>query len=248
MNEFQAALLEMYKDIKDVLERNDIRFYAHFGTSIGAIRHDGFIPWDDDMDLLIWEGDLDRVRDALTSELDQSKYYYNECPADSHPHVIYRGSDLEQGLRDENLPFIDLFTLVPYPDKGIHRFLTNGALWGFAGSIHIINKLENVTLYRLLRRVPRFFKWLSSVTTNRDTSVVTVCTTNFKKNQFPSDYFGTPVVHPFEDTDVPLPCETDRMLTRLYGDYMTPPPEDKRTGAGGFPCSAYSEYIVRKKS
>ncbi|MBQ8179844.1 MAG: LicD family protein [Candidatus Methanomethylophilaceae archaeon] len=248
MNETQTILLEMYKDIKSVLERNGIRFYSHFGTSIGAIRHNGFIPWDDDMDLLVWEDDLDRVRDALTTELDGDKYYYNECPSDSHPHIIYRGVDLEQGLRDEDLPFIDLFTLVPYPDKPVNRFLTDTALWGFAGSIHVINKLENVALYRLFRRIPRFFKWLSSLTTNKDTSVVTVCTTNFKKNRFPLDYFGTPVVHPFEDTDVPLPCETDRMLTELYGDYMTPPPEDKRTGAGGFPCSAYSEYIVRKKS
>ena len=42
--------------------------------------------------------------------------------------------------------------------------------------------------------------------------------------------------------------EADAMLTKLYGDYMTPPPEDKRTGAGGFPCSAYTEYIVNRKS
>ena len=72
----QSTLLEMYKDIKTVLERNNIRFYSHFGTSIGAIRHNGFIPWDDDMDLLIWEEDLDRVRNILTTELDQDRYYY----------------------------------------------------------------------------------------------------------------------------------------------------------------------------
>lgn len=244
----QSTLLEMYKDIKTVLERNNIRFYSHFGTSIGAIRHNGFIPWDDDMDLLIWEEDLDRVRNILTTELDQDRYYYNECPSDSHPHVIYRGTDLEQGLREEELPFIDIFTLVPYPDKKVNRLLTNASLWGFAISIHLINKLKNITLYRMLRRVPRFFKRLSSITTNKDTSMVTVCTNNFKKNSFPSSCFGTPVIHPFEDTDVPLPCEADAMLTKLYGDYMTPPPEDKRTGAGGFPCSAYTEYIVNRKS
>ena len=61
MNDVQSTLLEMYKDVKSVLEENEIKFYVHFGTAIGAVRHDGFIPWDDDIDIAVWREDIPRI-------------------------------------------------------------------------------------------------------------------------------------------------------------------------------------------
>lgn len=45
MNDTQSTLLTMYEDIRKILEANGITFYIHFGTAIGALRHNGFIPW-----------------------------------------------------------------------------------------------------------------------------------------------------------------------------------------------------------
>ena len=74
MNEIQTTLLGMYKDVKTILDEHGIRFYVHFGTAIGTLRHNGFIPWDDDIDLFIWRKDLDEVNRVLSAELDPRRY------------------------------------------------------------------------------------------------------------------------------------------------------------------------------
>lgn len=65
----QGAILEIYKVLKDIFERNNIRYYASGGTCLGALRHNGFIPWDDDIDLEIPREDYDRLFDILPREL-----------------------------------------------------------------------------------------------------------------------------------------------------------------------------------
>ena len=99
----------MYKDIKKVLDSHNIIFYIQYGTAIGALRHDGLIPWDDDIDILIWEKDMDEVKHVLSTELDSDMYYFHDSSADNHPHVIWKGEDLEADLRAKKAPFIDLF-------------------------------------------------------------------------------------------------------------------------------------------
>ncbi|MGI6675884.1 MAG: LicD family protein [Bacilli bacterium] len=61
MTEMQTKLLEMLKWLTEYLEGNGIRYYAVGGTLLGAIRHKGFIPWDDDVDIAIPRPDYDRL-------------------------------------------------------------------------------------------------------------------------------------------------------------------------------------------
>jgi len=70
MSDNHAALLQAYKDISAILEREGITYYAAYGTAIGAVRHNGIIPWDDDLDLAVYGADLDRVNEALCRNLD----------------------------------------------------------------------------------------------------------------------------------------------------------------------------------
>lgn len=247
MNDTQSALLTMYEDIKRILESNDIKFYIHFGTAIGALRHDGFIPWDDDIDLAIWEEDLDRVNDVLSKQLDKERYYYHIPSADAHPHVIARSDDFENDLRMRRSPFIDIFVISKYPSKRIRQMLCDAFMWGNACSIWAIDHVNSIFIHRMISWMPNAFKRLADVTIDRDSDLTTIYSTEFKKYIFKKELYGKPMRHIFETTDAPLPERYDEMLSSIYGDYMTPPPEDKRVGASGFPCGAYKDYIMKKQ-
>ena len=246
LGDVQFALISMYKDVKEILERHDIRFYVQFGTAIGALRHDGFIPWDDDIDLLVWEDDLPRINKVLSEELDRELYYYHIPTSDTHPHVIFRGDDLQRGLKERDAPFIDLFPLCRYPSTKARSSLANVFIWGNVGSIWAIDHVDSISMHRVISWIPSVFKKLADRMVDCDSDMTVVYATEFKDYIFPQSFFGEPVMHVFEDTEVPLPCEVDAMLTAIYGDYMTPPPEDKRIGAGGFPCCAYIDYVLEQ--
>ena len=92
-----------------------------------------------------------------------------------------------------------------------------------------------------------FFSKLADLCAGKDCSLVTVRATHYKEYTYPRDLYGKPVMHVFEDTDIPLPEKWEDILTGLYGDFMVPPPEDKRSGATGFPCSLYKDYLEDQK-
>ena len=246
MNEVQSRLLKMYVDIKRSLDGHGIRFYGGFGTALGAVRHDGFIPWDDDIDLMVWEEDLPRVAQALKADLDPDVYYYHESTCDDHPHVICMEGG-EESIRDRTALFIDIFPLKPYPDGMFRKAVENAAIQGDNVAIYVLDRIGSDSIHRMLSWTHRFFYKLADMASGPGCGKVTVRSTTFKDFIFPREYLGVPVPHVFEDEEMPLPQEWDLILTSTYGDYMTPPPEGKRKGAAGFPCCAYRDYLSDKK-
>ena len=68
----QNRLLEMAKATAAILEKNNIPYQIAFGTLLGAVRHGGFIPWDDDFDFLLFDDSYDKATEALARELPQA--------------------------------------------------------------------------------------------------------------------------------------------------------------------------------
>lgn len=80
MNELHTELLKMYKDIKELLEKSNVRFSSLGGTAIGAFREKGFIAWDDDIDLVIFDEELERFKEAIKGSrfsLEESRGHFN---------------------------------------------------------------------------------------------------------------------------------------------------------------------------
>jgi lipopolysaccharide cholinephosphotransferase len=74
LTQMHDVLLTMYKDIKSVCDRHGLSLIAAGGTALGAIRHHGFIPWDDDMDLFMFREDYEKLSLVFDEELGENYY------------------------------------------------------------------------------------------------------------------------------------------------------------------------------
>ena len=232
----------MYKDIVDALNSHHIRHYLGYGSALGAVRHNGFIPWDNDIDLFVWEEDLPAIKKAFDEGLDSNRYYYHEPKADTHPHVILKDEDFAKNLKNRTALFIDIFPLTRYPDRRLRKYLSFPIIGILQIMVTIIDRINSYPFYRCARWTIPALKKMSKFVCNDDTKDVTILSTTFYKEVCPAEYFGKPVMHSFENMNAPLPKEYDRILRKFYGNYMQLPPEEKRTGASGYPCCVYFDY------
>lgn len=232
----------MFKEVARILQEHDIPYFIHYGSAIGTLRHDGFIPWDDDIDMVIWERDLQKTNEVLIKELDSERFFYHVPSADTHPHVVFKTPDFENDLKEKRAPFIDIFIMESYPETRGRRILVNSMVWMSVISLYVLDHLNSVTFHKAFSWVPRWFENRAKNLTDENSEYCTVYSTTFKDEIFPKSYFEETFMHKFEDTEVPLPVGIDKALTHLFGDYMTPPPEDQRHGANGYPCSIYNDY------
>ena len=74
LRHLQLVIMQIMKDIDDICRRNNIDYYLNGGSAIGAIRHKGFIPWDDDLDIMMTFDNYERFIKACREQLDPEKY------------------------------------------------------------------------------------------------------------------------------------------------------------------------------
>ena len=127
----QRELLGMYKDILAVCQKHDIIPYLCGGSSLGAIRHKGFIPWDDDLDVAMTRADYQRFVQIFDSEL-SDKYVlnapnYSKVSMTRFPKVMKKGTVFMEigaleGLDFQGIP-IDIFIIENVPENAVHRKL-----------------------------------------------------------------------------------------------------------------------------
>lgn len=134
LRELQKCLLEILKDIDRVCTENNICYMAAGGTCLGAIRHQGFIPWDDDVDILMPRKDLKKFLDIFDTCL--SNKYELTSPASKYPlesmiSAVYKKHTIKASIQtmNTNLPqgvHIDIFTIEAVPDNILLRYLKGG--------------------------------------------------------------------------------------------------------------------------
>lgn len=238
LEEIQRTLLDMMKEVDRVCREKDIRYTLAGGTMLGAIRHQGFIPWDDDLDIAFPKADWDRFLQIFPQESER----YTVTLTDTWvPRVVPR-----EPINGE-FPFIDLFHYADVKGSGLGFKLKVFALKTLQGMLK--EKVDYsayppkyrpllMGTYVLGRLFPKKWKlgWYRRIADrwNRgDGTLVHVPDGDFRvlHRTWPVKYTEACVDVPFEDTVLKVSSHYDEMLTRQYGDYMTPPPENKRVAA-----------------
>ena len=139
LDQLHRVLLMMLKDFAAICEREQITWLAHYGTAIGAFRHGGFIPWDDDVDIIMMRDDLNRFIAAVQADQSDKYFIVNSDTHAGYPLATTRFILANTEFRDSSLAtmdfpsgvFLDLFPLDPLADNEIAYQVQTVGAWFF---------------------------------------------------------------------------------------------------------------------
>ncbi len=256
MTDIQKCILRIFKEVALLCEREGIHYYAIGGTCIGAVRHKGFIPWDDDLDIAIPIEEFDTfialAREKLPPHLEVCTY----DDSSSHWHILAKIVDKNTTLIEEhNLYnpdmyrgcFIDIMPLSGVPDVKWKQFVFCMTIlfylkltWKFHSSKDKTKGLMWNMIWIALQPLKLLVgedyfenKWMNLLRRHpvKDSKYVgDVWMGNVRKKIVLKECFGTPVQMPFEDTIIKCPQMWDQYLTKIFGNYMELPPQEERYG------------------
>ena len=258
---YQSILLETMRSFDAFCRRHGLRYSAAYGSAIGVVRHQGLIPWDDDMDVYMFREDYDRFLALMGSDPQvQGKYELVQPGTPYYVRSYAKFCDARTTLiEDERWPFvqgvfIDVFPLDHAPaDHALVRRLQDrtsrrfgryirsvrrhpASEWkrekSFFGRIKLFfARVGDVLLWRPWRRC-WLRQWERQVERNRHLEGPDWAPYTRHYGEFleilPGAWFERIEDRPFADMQVQTLCGVDPYLRSFYGDYMTPPPPEKR--------------------
>ena len=244
-------LLEILVYFRDFCEEHNLRFFITGGTLLGAIRHKGFIPWDDDVDVVMLREDYDKLIRIWNTEADTSRFVCSVSTKEKcarfpmatirsvNTTCIYNHSvndDIPQGLK------IDVEFLDALP-KGFFRRKLHSLCEGLTGFFYTQRIPERLPFRKVLEcrillllfptKKMRWWcamlceKYIKKFNPPKEGDLVRYGLTKAR----PYDYFKDVVWVDFEGEKFPAAVGYDETLTVSYGDYMQLPPESDRKPA-----------------
>lgn len=254
LEEIHQGLLVLLREFNRVCEKLEITYYLSGGSMIGAVRHKGFIPWDDDLDLMMMRKDYEKLIDNV-SELN-SKYRMNCLELTPNWQYPFAKIDLPTTfIKDEfrvvqHGLFLDIFPIDMLPDdeklqnkitkkvKFLDLLRGSGTKKKFRPSEQHQGLKKVIKPYADFRgpnyyakKIDSYAKKINSENSDSHTSGVMVVSTHGTKEFLPKSAFSEKIEVEFEGEKSYLPLGYKNYLGNLYGDYMKLPPVEQQVPA-----------------
>ena len=254
IQEIQSQQLQLMQIVDEVCCKNNIVYYLISGSCLGAVRHQGFIPWDDDIDIAMMRDDYEHFLSLFDSYFDTQKYFLQnyETDKDFFPalsRICIRGTRLDSKWNSHlqvcKNAFMDVFPLDRVPDEPVLRRKQYKQLKRIDRLLSLklyslsTNKFKNVVKYlisKVLLAVPlKCLQGKRVKVMKRYNGVDTICVASmaskygYFKQVMPIEFYGKPRKMCFEDKEFYFPEQVVSYLTHLFGkNYMDIPPIEKR--------------------
>lgn len=244
-----AVEQEILDIIVRICEKHGLRYSLAYGTLLGAVRHGGFIPWDDDIDIIMSREDYDRFIELWPREApdgyilmngSNTEYYPNNFTKVVKDHTTFLQRDEHRTKPFHKGIFVDIFPadrvaphqlsrMVQYAACAVNLLYTREYSSGTGGLIGFIEKVM-LGLPRSWHGPLRGFAERVQCRWNgcANTSFFVACTIRGCKHYFPSDIFEEMSTVEFNGKRYCAFGKYDQVLRTIYGDYMQLPPEEER--------------------
>lgn len=248
IKEIQSICLNILKFIDEICQKNDIKWSLSAGSALGAIRHKGFIPWDDDIDIMMTRENYNKFLKVMEKN-DNPRFSFTCYPNSIHFFIkVYDTNTIVESpnIKQKNPAGIavDIFPIDVMNPKTVKKDL----LWTnrYHGLAYLASTekfikdpagfLPSVKKF-VYRAVAKFFGvkfWIRRADkiktkyNSTDCNLAGVFDEYLEGEIFDRKLFDNIIMVDFEGCKFPIVAEYDKYLSGVYGDYMTPPPKDKQ--------------------
>ena len=253
LKHLQEVQLEMFKYLIQICDENNIQYFIYGGSLLGTIRHQGFIPWDDDIDIIMFREEFEKLNKIFEKDIDEKYRFINVLNEETYHYtwgrLLLKGTVFKEWWGDQvdytpNI-FVDIFCLDNIPNNKFKRFIHKWKSFTlnqltmyafikfdnesklkeiFQQSIYYILKIIPVSPYSIKKKCVESFTKYQYDDCDEICDFPAICQMPvYYKTDWLPAKKGT-----FEGIEVPIPNNYDKVLTRTYGNYMELPPEDKR--------------------